>query len=140
MKIKVSEAIGVQLDWLVAKCEGLELWRHVDNGAQRVQDGKWDSDAPVYSPSTDWSQGGPILSREHISRTIDHSGLWVAYWTDGYGEEDFYKKWMHCHRSELVAGLRCYVAAKLGDEVEVPDELVPEPQIKLNTKAAWPFR
>jgi hypothetical protein len=31
---------------------------------------------------------------------------------------------MQCDRSELVAGLRCVVARKLGDEVEVPDELV----------------
>lgn len=79
-----------------------------------------------YSPSTDWAQGGPIMTRERISRTIDHSGLWIAYWTDGYTEGDEGRKWMQCDRSELVAGLRCYVASKLGDELEIPNELIGE--------------
>jgi hypothetical protein len=78
----------------------------------------------VFAPSTDWAQGGPILTCEHISRTIDHSGLWIAYRTDGYTEGDEGKKWMQCDRSELVAGLRCYVASELGDEVDVPEELI----------------
>jgi hypothetical protein len=76
-----------------------------------------------WNPSTYWEQGGPILTRERISRIIDHAGLWVAYWTDGYDDSDEGKQWMHCDRSELVAGLRCYVASKLGDEVELPEEL-----------------
>jgi len=56
----------------------------------------------------------------------DHSGLWIAYWTDGYTEGDEGRKWMQCDRSELVAGLRCYVASKLGDELEIPNELIGE--------------
>ena len=134
MKIKTSELTGPALDWAVAKCLG---W--VTYPTDSIEHGDWyHTNAAVaphgyehnrvhrenFKPSTDWSQGGPILSRERINRTIDHSGLWVAYWTDGYGEEDYCKKWMQCDRSELVAGLRCYVASKLGDEVDVPDELI----------------
>lgn len=118
MKIKVSEASGPVLDWIVAKCEGVATRKlNADEFVAQQAEGN-------YRYSTDWAQAGPILSRERISRTIDHSGLWIAYWTDGYVEGDEGKKWMQCDRSELVAGLRCYAASKLGEEVEVPDELV----------------
>lgn len=119
MKVKVATASGPVLDWMVAKAAGLEPRIVIVGGAVIV--GVDGLQAPSYS--TDWSQGGPILSDARISRTIDHSGLWIAYWTDGYTEGDEGKKWMQCNRSELVAGLRCYVASKLGEEVEVPDEL-----------------
>lgn len=119
MKIKTSEATNLQLDWAVAKSTQLEV--QILHGACYYWRTPIKRD--VFKPSNDWAQGGPILSSERISRTIDHSGLWVAYWTDGYGEEDYCKKWMQCDRSELVAGLRCYVASKLGDEVDVPEEL-----------------
>ena len=123
MKIKVIKATELQIDWLVAKCEGVELLDPHDNEWELCWTLLADNSGDYYAPSNDWAQGWPILTRERISRTIDHSGIWVAYWTDGYGEEDFYKKWMHCDRNELVAGLRCYVASKLGDEVDVPDDL-----------------
>lgn len=123
MKIKVSETTNPQLDWLVAKCSTLAREHHgFELRCTRAYWRLYSSWEPCYA-STLWSQGGPILTRERISRTIDHSGLWIAYWTDGYGDEDYYKKWMQCDRSELVAGLRCFVTSKLGDEVEVPDEL-----------------
>jgi hypothetical protein len=122
MKIKVSEATNTQLDWLVAHSAELVVIQ-VKNGHTYVP--KYPTiGGQRFTPTTDWSQGGPILSEARISRTIDHSGLWIAYWTDGYGEGDDAKKWMQCDRSELVAGLRCFVASKLGDEVEVPEELL----------------
>lgn len=117
MQVKTSELTGAVLDWTVASCLGAIH-----------ESGFWDEIESSYysrptSYSTDWAQGGPILSDARISRTIDHSGLWIAYWTDGYTDGDEGKKWMQCDRSELVAGLRCYVASELGDEVEVPEEL-----------------
>jgi hypothetical protein len=64
-------------------------------------------------PSTDWSQGGPIIERERIS--ITHQvGRWAAQTDDdlfAYGP------------TPLIAAMRCYVASKLGDEVEIPEEL-----------------
>lgn len=63
--------------------------------------------------STDWAQGGPIIEREKI--TIEWTGEdWMGYiWHD---EEVF-------GPTPLVAAMRCYVASKLGDEVNVPEEL-----------------
>jgi hypothetical protein len=125
MNLRVSNATPLQLDWLVAKCEGKNGVLH-DDGITRciviaAASGVYKG---TFKPTVNWSLGGPILSEARISRTIDHSGLWVAYWTDGYGEGDDDKKWMQCDRSELVAGLRCYVVSKLGGEVEVPEELL----------------
>lgn len=128
MKIKVSAATALQLDWMVAKCKGGTDFASDGivmgfklNGKQRVLAKGWGGMS--FLPSTDWAQGGPILTDARISRTIDHSGLWVAYWTDGYTDGDEGMLHMQCDRSELVAGLRCYVISKLGEEVEVPEEL-----------------
>jgi len=112
--MKTSELIGAALDWAVIKA----IYPSADNGSF------WLSFAVANKHSKDWNLSGPILTRERISRTIDHSGLWIAYWTDGYTEGDEGKKWIQCDRSELVAGLRCFVASKLGDEVDVPKELL----------------
>lgn len=145
--IKTSEVTGAALDWLVAIAEGCSVYlRHTFINAralyvnhdgstlawhlsQQTNDpiiGNLETGAtqPLPAYSTDWAHGGPILSREGISRTFDHSGLWVAYWTDGYTEGDAGNKWMQCDSSELVAGLRCHVASKLGDTVDVPEELL----------------
>jgi hypothetical protein len=111
MKVKTNLLKDEPLDWAVSRYAD----KHVS-----LNDIHWGN----YTPSRDFALGGPILSRERISRTIDHSGLWIAYWSDGYTEGDEGKLHMQCDRSELVAGLRCVVARKLGDEVEVPDELV----------------
>lgn len=128
MLVKTRELTGAALDWAVAKCEG---WKTTKvNGVLMLR--HYHPDA-AHTPhcyiedfgySSKWAQGGPILSRERISRTIDHSGLWVAYWTSGYVEGDEGLLYMHCDSSELVAGLRCYVEKQYGKEVEVPDELL----------------
>ena len=124
-KVKTGELIGAQLDWLVAKCQG-----YVEQGVYGTPEFR-DSEVYLcycdavlnscYSPTTDWAQGGPLLNQHKISRTIDHSGLWIAY--AGYNLNDE-QRHMQCDRSELVAGLRCLVALNLGDTVEVPDELL----------------
>jgi hypothetical protein len=64
--IKVSESIGEQLNWLVAKCEG----RDIRPGRWR---GKFSSNGGIWLPSTDWAQGGPIIDREGIHATVEYS-------------------------------------------------------------------
>jgi len=65
--------------------------------------------------STDWSQGGPIIEREKIATDYDHD-VWNAA---KYG-----LSWYVGGPTPLIAAMRCYVASKLGDEVDVPEELV----------------
>ncbi len=100
--MKTSELTGQALDWAVAKCEGYRL--------DLVPEGS-------YAPSTDWSQGGPIIEREKITLRIwDDEDYVHAYIDTG-------KEWFE-GPTPLIAAMRCYVASKLGDEVEIPQELI----------------
>ena len=112
--MKTSELTGAALDWAVAKCEGVEVWREPD-GIYLCEGGEVGF---MFRPSTDWSQGGPIIERERID--VRYTGqLWGATLRlNEYEEPD---EWFG--PTPLIAAMRCYVASQLGDEVEVPDEL-----------------
>ena len=76
-----------------------------------------------YSPyeySTDWAVGGPIIEREGIAMTKMQDAE-VSWSADSNPWED----WSTIHEgpTPLIAAMRCYVASKLGDEVDVPKEL-----------------
>ena len=128
MKIKTNELTGAALDWAVAKCEDiLHPWGYI-----RVQDGRviWitpgnheKADAwHQYRPSTDWAQGGPIIERGKIDVFWqDHQHAWVGSMSRGTNKIGF--RHLQYGHTPLIAAMRCYVASKLGDEVEVPDEL-----------------
>jgi len=110
MKIKVSEATNLQLDWAVAKCEG---W--VDKlGSVEVQVMMACDD---FNYSTNWSQGGPIIEREGIEISYDEDGGWGAF------IERTNKDYLYHGPTPLIAAMRCYVASRLGEEVDVPEEL-----------------
>ena len=114
MKIKVSEAVGPTLDWLVAKCEG----RDIRPGRWR---GKFSSNGGIWKPSENWSQGGPIIEREGIELLLSFEGHTRAI----LNRFDLTVKPTEKHGpTPLIAAMRCYVASKLGDEVEVPEELL----------------
>lgn len=118
MKVKVSEASGVVLDWLVAKCEG-KVVNDAYRSHQGLIRGMWGAVKLRYS--TNWAQGGPIIEREGIATSPD-TGLdwWVATLRGGVHVEH--------GPTPLIAAMRCYVASKLGEEVEVPDALsTPKP-------------
>jgi hypothetical protein len=71
--------------------------------------------------STDWAQGGPIIEREEISieyGRAEFKSEWIAYKL-GLPDEDNPQG----GPTPLIAAMRCYVASKLGDEVEIPEEL-----------------
>ncbi len=121
MKIKTSELDGAALDWAVAKCEGKDGVLH-DDGITRciviaapsgVYKGTW-------RPSLNWSQAGPIIEREGICLySMDAVAPWDARLYDGESEP-----WHAVGDTPLVAAMRCYVASKLGDTVDIPEELV----------------
>ena len=78
-------------------------------------------DVIPYTPSTDWSQGGPLIERERIEVGPTFSGtVWIA----GYSNKPTSKKCWSNGPTPLIAGMHCLVASRLGDEVDVPDELV----------------
>ena len=105
MQIQTSELQGAALDWAVAKAIG--------------------EYRPVALPhySTDWSQGGPIIEREEISITNETEGRWIGAIDNPEvgGEWDW--RWNRVGPTPLIAAMRCYVAGKLGDTVEIPEGL-----------------
>jgi hypothetical protein len=106
MKIKTNDLTGAALDWAVCKAGGggkdLKIfWSgYIEFG--------------MYHYSTNWSQGGPIIEREKI-QILPRSADWVAV-RFGPGKAI-------TGTTPLIAAMRCYVASKLGDEIEIPKEL-----------------
>lgn len=126
--MKVSELTGALLDYYVAQAEGKNFvfisvkWDAcVDSSILADDEDLYDKKA-VFSPSTNWAQGGPIIERERIKLlpTIPTAATWYASIWNGTTLADGVS-----HRAQadapLVAAMRAYVASKFGDEVqEVP--------------------
>lgn len=120
--MKTSELIGHVLDWAVAKAQG---WTDYPNDSIE-QGGKWHCDPEKtpfgrvmwkdhFTPSTDWSQGGPIIERECIA--LKALAAEPVYWRAGtFGTS--------IGPTPLIAAMRCYVASKFGDEIDIPKELM----------------
>ena len=97
--MKTSELTGAPLNWAVhvalhGSCAG-----HAE-----------------HEYSTDWAQGGPIIEREKIEVFV-RDERWFAY-SSRSTPEDFPGD------TPLVAAMRCFVASRLGADVDVPKELV----------------
>jgi hypothetical protein len=126
--MKTSELTGAALDWAVSIAEGFKPAQLYIN--------KWpNSPASIYTRTFDddgkpdgymtgpnrlyshkWEAGGPIIERELITiQPVVRPDGWMARTQrqDSAWEGP----------TALIAAMRCYVASKLGDEVEVPDEL-----------------
>jgi hypothetical protein len=120
--MQTSELTGVALDWAVAHAQGLD-YEIVDGtvvtGAKRYEANSANDYygcefEEVYEPSTDWAQGGPIIEREYMY--LEYSGIWRAYCTQNGNS------FMSVGATPLIAAMRCYVASKLGDDIELPTE------------------
>jgi len=108
MKIKTADLIGPALDWAVAK-----VWYgpEYDMSIPLFDDGL------IFQPSALWQHGGPIIEREQI--TVEYQG---------WGGED---QWIGYIRHDeeiagptpLIAAMRCFVASKLGEEIDIPEGL-----------------
>ncbi len=97
--MKTRELIGPALNWAV---------RYAQNGRKPV-----DYVEARDNFSTSWNKGGPIIEREgFLLRTTGNT--WMAY---------SYEKFQY-GPTPLIAVMRCYVASKLGDEVDIPEELL----------------
>jgi len=103
-----------------------------------------------YSPSTRWDQGGPIIIERGISfircdndyakdvqgfTTPEVIPVWAATkgqhsWTEStehQGHDPMYQIYTSeviYGSSPLIASMRCYVASKLGNKVDIPSSLI----------------
>ena len=127
MLIKTSELSEEALDWIVAVCESEDSAYRITSsgvvttiirGKTETKEWEWN-----FHPSTNWAQGGPIIEREgiRVSPSTHAPSVWIASTYD-YDQEDWVKN--RSGLTPLIAAMRSYVASKLGDTVEVPDELI----------------
>ena len=107
--MKTNELSGAALDWAVTHANYEINGEHI-----------WGTENCNYS--TDWALGGAIIERERISITPD-VGCWNAHYHDNLFEEDG-SDCFQIGTTPLIAAMRCYVASKLGEEVEIPKELM----------------
>ena len=101
--MRTSELEGQALNWAVNHAEGL---------------------TGVLSPVNycgKWEHGGPIIERESISIERKHDGWWMASYKYHYADDPMN---LRLGNTPLIAAMRCYVASKLGDTVDIPEVLV----------------
>lgn len=131
MKLQTKSLTGAALDWCVAKCERYEAEPQIDEGFWLEHATATPTYLHNYTPSTDWAQGGPLIQRERINvgnyhmanaaRVEGATNPMFAFRAYPFGSinsaDDSYGP------TPLIAAMRCYVASKLGAEIEVPAEL-----------------
>lgn len=131
--MKAQDLIGPALDWAVAKCEGCTpLYENIPAGMLRNRVGYLVHTTELRY-STDWSLGGPILDREInvLEKRDGYFYAWRSKRTDDKVTIDFKtikgdrEAWAY-GPTMLVAGMRAYVKSKLGEEVDIPNELIEE--------------
>ena len=121
-KLKVSSLTNKQLDWLVSCLEGntLDIYRWLDT-RERCKD---------FWYTSNWTQGGPIIERQGIDIQQVFCGMegsfsepcgWQAM---RYTRSGVLNPPRQVANTPLIAAMRCYVASKLGDEVEIPKDLL----------------
>ena len=112
--MRTSDLKGAALDWAVAKCENPE-WSDEDAIVNVTTFD--DYDGTICNYSTDWAQGGPIIERELIGLEFD--GAENFKW---WGYDPKADNYVH-GETPLIAAMRAFVASKLGEFVDIPEEL-----------------
>ena len=134
IEVKTAELTGPVLDWAVGIVVYGKVYVYPDGGlcppegtiSLNEDDGTlWTNigefhHGDQWTPSTDWDQGGPMIASHqvnlHSPQTSDD--CWAA-WVTIRGKDFCQGGWQ-----PLVAACRAIVAAKLGDVVSVPAELI----------------
>lgn len=113
--MKTSELNDIQLDYAVTMVEDPEAIRYGVADWREQRRNKAVKGEYVHRYHQSWAQSGPIIERERIAIDFDHD-VWNAA---KYG-----LPWFIGGPTPLIAAMRCYVASKLGEEVEIPEELI----------------
>jgi hypothetical protein len=114
--MRTSELKGAALNWAVAIAEGWKPDRVSENQGEYWWFFKESRgmNPKHYHPATHWGIGGPIIEREKIGIGYDEEVGWVGVDMDAKYQQG---------ATPLEAAMRCYVVSKLGDEVQLPEEL-----------------
>ena len=122
MTVKTSELSGMALCYAVCMIEMPHLVWNKTICIHHASDQIVVPELPepkCYSPFTGWAMFGPIIERERISVVdVDGYDFWKA---DKLNKEAI--PVISYGPTPLIAAMRCFCASRLGDEVEVPDEI-----------------
>lgn len=107
VEVKTADLTGPALDWAVA----------ISQGGVASERFVWELPDGVrfygrYSPSTDWSVGGPLW--DEWATSMEHYDGWCVAVIGGDAQGP----------TKLISLCRAIVAAKLGDVVQVPTALI----------------
>lgn len=128
MKYRTENLVGHQLDAAVAMASGL---RYEPNALDGTGDAGWlvefddGQGMRVFSPSSTWADGGPIIERERIA-LVGWRREWVAA-VNGFADIEGGITSEHGAKAEasgataLEAAMRAFVGWKLGGEIELPE-------------------
>ena len=135
MKIKTSDLTGVPLGVAVLMAEGtlnqkIKMLSGVATRRYSYAKGIYSKHSSLASathifdtengsyfcPSDKWEQGGPIIEREKIDVVCQEHHLENPWWAARH-------EFNGSGPTPLIAAMRCYVALKLGDEIEIPEEM-----------------
>lgn len=154
MKVKTQDLIDAPLDWAVAKALGLKeclvtgrgtvkdvgfllpikrghiamLLRPVhDKWYAKCEDYPWRKGQVVWEPSTSGSEVIEIMEREKIDVEFRKQsfGDGIPHWYASHPKNEGGLIRYHGQGPTLrIAVCRCFIASKLGDEVDIPEELL----------------
>lgn len=154
IEVKTADLIGPALDWAVARSEGFE-WTDNPCVVMDAVDGKHapvvaasclepgvvvSTSKGIYSPSTDWSLGGPLIKKYNVLLSpptslvhrnfgnFDKRNGWseAGHWsTTIFGTERKHRRTSFWHPDDpLIPAMRAIIQFELGDTVQVPADLV----------------
>lgn len=152
MKIKTSGLSGVALDWAVSEAVGVAVFRRsggmISDGEIALMDVQANK---AWSPSINWSQGGPLIESNQVFLDPPHD-MHRANYDEKTGKVkgcwETYESWHATVSSRvrtlppkiegfpgrvgrgegetaLIAACRAIVTSVFGDEIEIPQELAP---------------
>ncbi|MGY6030691.1 phage protein NinX family protein [Phytobacter sp. AG2a] len=128
MKIKTAELSGRALDWAVAIAD-----RQLDDcsaeGMSILID-RQKAYRPVFDYSGNWEKCGPLIEKFKIScyASVDPENGKLYHWVAVNEKLPYAKRRGHTADDPKIAICRAVVASKLGDEVDIPDELMESQQ------------
>ena len=137
VEVRTSELVGPALDWAVAKCSGMTLFTMGEDWPGNYNVTVLAGEAPIlildlvnrmwrehqgvtvpWSPSTNWAHGGPLRDKYKVDITEGDHAVSASILTESCECADV------SGPTALIALCRAIVAAKLGNVVQVPAELV----------------
>ncbi len=118
MRVAVSSLLGAALDWAVERALGTH-WS--TNGYFVFKDPERFDSKPEWRYSTDWSHGGPIIEREGITHGPWDTSPFMAH--IGMTPMVNSTNPRFVGPTPLIAAMRCFVASKMGAEIDVPDDI-----------------